>query len=119
MEDLKVDAVNPPEVTWTPEEERKALRKLDWCLIPLVGSLYLVSYIDRGNIGNAYTAGLGADWGITSDQYSWVVTSYYIAYILFHWLILVWKFMPLPVRPIYSISPVLPVPSLAQSCCCR
>jgi hypothetical protein len=24
-----------PETVWTVEEERKALRKLDWCLIPL------------------------------------------------------------------------------------
>jgi hypothetical protein len=22
--------------SWTPEEEKKALRKLDWCLIPLL-----------------------------------------------------------------------------------
>ncbi|CAH0023694.1 unnamed protein product [Clonostachys rhizophaga] len=81
--------------TWTPEEEAKAVRKLDWCLIPLLGFLYMVSYIDRGNIGNAYTAGMGSEWGITSDQYSWLVTSYYIGYIVFHWLILVWKFVPI------------------------
>ncbi|KAH6972295.1 major facilitator superfamily domain-containing protein [Ilyonectria sp. MPI-CAGE-AT-0026] len=54
-----------------------------------------VSYIDRGNIGNAYTAGMGEAWGITSGQYSWIVTNYYIGYIAFHWLILVWKFVPL------------------------
>jgi hypothetical protein len=45
-----------------------------------------VSYIDRGNIGNAYTAGMGMEWGITSDQYSWLVTAYYISYIAFHWV---------------------------------
>ncbi|WZH44063.1 major facilitator superfamily domain-containing protein [Fusarium acuminatum] len=94
-EDPKMEGGNV-ESRWTPEEEQKALRKLDWCLIPLVGSLYLVSYIDRGNIGNAYTAGMGKQWGITSNDYSWIVTAYYIAYICFHWLILVWKFMPLP-----------------------
>ncbi|SCO39782.1 probable permease of the major facilitator superfamily [Fusarium fujikuroi] len=94
-DDIKMDGGNV-ESRWTPEEEQKALRKLDWCLIPLVGSLYLVSYIDRGNIGNAYTAGMGKQWGITSNDYSWIVTAYYIAYICFHWLILVWKFMPLP-----------------------
>lgn len=46
----------------------------------------MVSYIDRGNIGNAYTAGMGSEWGITSDQYSWLVTNYYIGYIVFHWV---------------------------------
>ncbi|KAL5623772.1 hypothetical protein FOBRF1_003022 [Fusarium oxysporum] len=95
LDEKKMEA-GTEETRWTPEEEKKALRKLDWCLIPLVGSLYLVSYIDRGNIGNAYTAGMGQAWGITSNDYSWIVTAYYIAYICFHWLILVWKFMPLP-----------------------
>lgn len=51
-----------------------------------LGSLYLVSYLDRGNVGNAYTAGLGSGWGITSDGYSWIVTILYIGYILFHWV---------------------------------
>lgn len=51
-----------------------------------LGALYLVSYIDRGNVGNAYTAGMGKLWGITSDDYSWVVTMLYIGYILFHWV---------------------------------
>jgi hypothetical protein len=51
-----------------------------------LGALYLVSYIDRGNVGNAYTAGMGKDWGITSADYSWIVTTLYIGYILFHWV---------------------------------
>ncbi|CAG7932228.1 unnamed protein product [Penicillium olsonii] len=86
----------PPERTWSKDEERKALWKLDRFLIPLLGGLYLCSYMDRGNIGNAYTAGMGKSWGITSSQYSMVVTVYYIAYICFHWLILAWKVVPLP-----------------------
>jgi len=58
----------------------------DLTQIHRLGALYLVSYIDRGNIGNAYTAGMGKDWGITSDDYSWIVTILYIGYILFHWV---------------------------------
>jgi hypothetical protein len=33
-EDPKMEGGNV-ESRWTPEEEQKALRKLDWCLIPL------------------------------------------------------------------------------------
>lgn len=29
---------------------------------------------------------MGESWGITSAEYSWIVTSYYIGYILFHWV---------------------------------
>jgi hypothetical protein len=63
-----------------------------------VGVLYLVSYIDRGNLGNAYTAGMGKAWGITSADYSWVVMIYYISYLSFQPLILVRKYVPLSVR---------------------
>lgn len=62
-----------------------------------LGFLYMFSYIDRGNIGNAYTAGMGADWGITSNQYSWVITAYYLTYIVFQWFVLLWKVVSLPV----------------------
>ncbi|KAH0528871.1 hypothetical protein TsFJ059_003683, partial [Trichoderma semiorbis] len=50
-----------------------------------LGMLYLVSYIDHGNIGNAYIAGMGEKWGITSNDYSWAITTLYIGYISFHW----------------------------------
>lgn len=66
-------------------------------LRPRLGSLYLVSYIDRGNIGNARTAGMGESWNMDSDQYAWLVTIYYIAYISFHWTILMWKVVTLPI----------------------
>ncbi|CAG8184959.1 unnamed protein product [Penicillium salamii] len=70
-----------------------------------LGVLYLLSYIDRGNVGNAYTAGMGKEWGITSNQYSWVITAYYIAYIAFQWFILLWKVVSLPVcHPRHRIS---------------
>lgn len=36
----------------TPEESHRALRKCDYRLIPLLGVLYLVAFIDRSNIGN-------------------------------------------------------------------
>lgn len=62
-----------------------------------LGVLYMLSYIDRGNLGNAYTAGMGAAWGITSNQYSWIITAYYLAYIAFQWFILLWKIVSLPV----------------------
>lgn len=35
----------------TPEEAHRALRKCDYRLIPLLGVLYLVAFIDRSNIG--------------------------------------------------------------------
>jgi len=34
---------------FSPEEERRLIRKVDWALLPLLSFLYLVSFIDRSN----------------------------------------------------------------------
>ncbi|KAF3069378.1 hypothetical protein CFAM422_007457 [Trichoderma lentiforme] len=38
--------------------ERALLRKLDWRLLPAVGVLYLLSFLDRSNVGNARIEGM-------------------------------------------------------------
>jgi len=35
--------------SFTPHEQKRILRKVDWRLVPLLSFLYLVSFIDRGN----------------------------------------------------------------------
>lgn len=35
------------------EAERKLVRKLDFCIVPVIMLLYLFSFLDRVNIGNA------------------------------------------------------------------
>lgn len=35
------------ELTWTPEEERKLVRKIDLYLLPTIWLMYLLSYMDR------------------------------------------------------------------------
>ncbi|KAL4894301.1 major facilitator superfamily domain-containing protein [Aspergillus ambiguus] len=91
-------SLSPPRLPRGHEQgrETKAVWKLDRVLISLLGGLYLCSYMDWGNVGNAYTASMGKSWDIISSQYSMVVTIYYIAYTCFHWLILAWKVVPLP-----------------------
>ena len=36
-------------IDYTPEETRRILRKIDYRLVPLLGVLYLLAFIDRGN----------------------------------------------------------------------
>ncbi len=43
----------PPPPVLTAEEERRLWRKVDMRLIPISTLLYLVSYLDRGNIGES------------------------------------------------------------------
>lgn len=49
------------------EDQQKYLRrKFDRRVLPIVCLLYLFSYLDRVNIGNAKTAGAQTDLGLTS-----------------------------------------------------
>ncbi|KAF4850533.1 putative transporter [Colletotrichum siamense] len=67
-----------------PEERKKrVMRKLDWRLVPLLGLLYLISFLDRANIGNAKIEGLPEDLNLTGQQYNIALCVFFITYILF------------------------------------
>ena len=43
----------------------------------------LCSVLDRGNIGNAHIAGMSVSLRMSDDQYQWLLTVFYIPYIIF------------------------------------
>ncbi|KAK3498965.1 major facilitator superfamily domain-containing protein [Neurospora hispaniola] len=63
--------------------EKSLLRKLDIRLLPAVGILYLLSFLDRSNVGNARIEGLASDLGMTGNQYLTGLTLYFIGYVIF------------------------------------
>lgn len=64
-------------------DEKKILRKMDLRLIPMLALLYLLSFLDRGNIGNAKIEGLVEDLGMTGPQYNWCLTVFFFTYAAF------------------------------------
>ena len=36
-----------PQLTWTPEEEQRLVKKIDTFLLPTIWLMYLLSYMDR------------------------------------------------------------------------
>ncbi|THZ96524.1 MFS general substrate transporter [Aureobasidium pullulans] len=52
----------------------KILRKIDMRLVPMLTILYLLSFLDRGNIGNAKIEGLAEDLKLTGAEYNWCLT---------------------------------------------
>ncbi|KAK7958056.1 hypothetical protein PG996_010502 [Apiospora saccharicola] len=66
-----------------PVNEKKLLRKLDYNLLPAVGVLYLLSFLDRSNVGNARIEGMLDDLHMTGNQYLTGLTLYFIAYVIF------------------------------------
>ncbi|GAA6039589.1 hypothetical protein JCM8097_002200 [Rhodosporidiobolus ruineniae] len=79
---------------WTAEEEKTIVRKLDWHLMPLLWTLFMLSFLDRSNIGNANTAGMSTYLGMSNDQYQWLLTIFYIGYALGQPTMLLWKIVP-------------------------
>ncbi|PHH58665.1 hypothetical protein CDD81_4890 [Ophiocordyceps australis] len=66
-------------------------RAFDCRVLPIMCCLYLLSYLDRGNIGNAKTAGAQAQLGLDSRQWAWVLNAFYLCYTLFQWTTMLWK----------------------------
>lgn len=58
------------DVGFSQPETGRLLRKLDRTLLPFLSLLYLLSFLDRANIGNAKLAGLEKSLGMTGYDYS-------------------------------------------------
>ncbi|OAL53524.1 MFS general substrate transporter [Pyrenochaeta sp. DS3sAY3a] len=69
-------------------------RKFDKKMLSIVCLLYVLSYLDRGNIGNAKTAGIMKDLHLSNNDWVWVLQTFYICYVLFEWTQLFWKILP-------------------------
>lgn len=55
--------------------------------------IVLLSFLDRSNIGNARIAGMEKDLNLDGDKYDWLLTIFYISYILFQFQAFMWKIM--------------------------
>ncbi|KAF7195009.1 putative transporter C11D3.18C [Pseudocercospora fuligena] len=79
---VDVDAA-ASELTIDPAAEKKLVRKLDLWLSPMMVLVFLVSYLDRSNIGNAAIAGMNEDLHLDGNKLNVAVTVFYVTYITF------------------------------------
>ncbi|KAG0692281.1 MFS general substrate transporter [Suillus ampliporus] len=79
-EDSDLNLKNVPMLT--PEQERRLWRKIDLRLMPILSLMYLLSFLDRGNIGNAKLDGLVTQLDLTGNRYNIALTMFYIPYCL-------------------------------------
>lgn len=65
--------------------EKSLKKKLDWQIVPLCLMLYLLSFLDRTNIGQARLNGLEQDLNMSKDgrDYRIALTVLYVPYIVF------------------------------------
>ncbi|KAG2154717.1 MFS general substrate transporter [Suillus clintonianus] len=63
-------------------DESRLLRKIDIRVVPWLGLLYFLNFLDRGSIGNAKLYHMETDLGITDKQYLIALTAFFFPYAL-------------------------------------
>ncbi|KAL4241787.1 MFS transporter superfamily protein [Abortiporus biennis] len=72
-----------PDVNISGIDEKRLLRRIDWHVVPWLAVLYLLNFLDRGNIGNARLYNMQTDLHITDKQYLIALTIFFFPYALF------------------------------------
>ncbi|KAF4312563.1 putative pantothenate transporter protein [Botryosphaeria dothidea] len=65
-------------ITFTPEEERRVVRKIDCVVLPLLCTVFFAQYLDKQTISYASVFGLITDLNLTGSQYSWCTSIFYV-----------------------------------------
>merc|ERR1712000_501543 len=60
---------------------KKLIRKMDWALLPFLALLYLLSFLDRTNIGNARLANLEEDLNMSGLDYNVALSIFFPFYV--------------------------------------
>ncbi|BEJ15846.1 hypothetical protein CspHIS471_0504510 [Cutaneotrichosporon sp. HIS471] len=63
-------------------DDKRLVRKLDLHLVPWLALLYLLSFLDRSNIGNANLFGLSRHINLTSTDYATCLSIFFVFYVL-------------------------------------
>jgi MFS transporter, ACS family, tartrate transporter len=64
-----------------PAVAKSAIRRISWRLMPVIGVLYFVAYLDRNNVGFAATD-LSRDIGLTASSFGLGAGLFFIGYVL-------------------------------------
>ncbi|KAM0563071.1 hypothetical protein ACHAPJ_001917 [Fusarium lateritium] len=90
-------------VGYTPEEEKRVLRKIDRVILPLMCLVEFFQYLDKQSIGYAAVFNLSDDLGMDSHQYSWSVSSFYFGQLLANYMF-IYLMSRLPITKFVGIS---------------
>ncbi|KAK8078799.1 hypothetical protein PG994_002606 [Apiospora phragmitis] len=70
-----------PKETWSPEEEKRLVRKLDYKICTWACIMFFALQLDRGNIQQALSDGMLNDLGLSTNQYNTGMTIFYLYFL--------------------------------------
>ena len=71
-----------PEFDWTPEEEKKLVRKLDYRVALTACIMFVSLQVDRGNLSQAVSDNFLTDLGLTTNNYNVGNTIFLVCFLL-------------------------------------
>lgn len=98
-----------------PVLSKKVTRKIDIALLPLLGMMYLLSFLDRTNIATAKLNGFEADLGMPSNGYNTALWVFYLPFVILEIpcnVILNWG----KIRPAYWLGGIIFVLGITSMC---
>jgi MFS family permease len=106
------DSINSPAAALIidPKAERSLVWKFDLRLLPVLAVMYLFNSLDKSNLGNAKTNGLEKSLGLVGEQYSVLLSVFFVPYVLTA------PFLGILGKK-YGPSRVLPCMMFAFGCC--
>jgi hypothetical protein len=70
-----------PKAEWTPEEEKRVIRKLDWKICTWCCFMFFALQLDRGNISQALSDNFLNDLGLNTNQYNYGQTIFFLSFL--------------------------------------
>lgn len=65
------------------ELNQKLVRKIDLIVLPIIGILYILNYIDRQNLAAAKLQGIMEDLNMTTQQFATAISILFVGYLPF------------------------------------
>lgn len=65
------------------EAEKRLVRKINMTLLPFVGAIVFIQFVDKSTLGISAVLGIIQGTGMSGSQYSWLGSIFYLGYILF------------------------------------
>ncbi|EPE24797.1 MFS general substrate transporter [Glarea lozoyensis ATCC 20868] len=73
---------NAGDVSFTAQDEKQVVRKIDWMLLPLMAAMYNIQYLDKTILNYANVMGLAKDTNTSASQFSYLATAFYVGYLI-------------------------------------
>ena len=70
---------------YSAEENKRLLRKIDLHILPMMMFLYLIQFWDKTTLGSSVLLGVKTDNHLTTAEYNWLSTIFYLSYLIFEW----------------------------------